>query len=532
MAWNQGLSCGFGNFLLSMILTGSAYLFLILCVSEMVSALPFAGGAYGLPRCILGFYPGFLLGCCEACELIISVSQAALSCALMICDIFEITSRVSVPLICIFLYLVSSGVQIQGGILFWRVSNILAVASCIFLLLFLAMCSKHASFERNVVSDGPFFHCQLSGFLLNLPLATWFYGGVETLPYVCDLAKTSNPKISVPRGCIACISTLLVSSFSILFAAASLPPGVQFLQQQIFPLNSGFMDFGISFQTATLFSFLATFASMFGFMFSYGRLLYFLATSGLLPTFLSHKWKSHGTPAAAIITGSVVSYGASLLFFYFPVLGDNVFNICILPAFVGYCAQCVVYIHLRRKFSKLKRAFHSPFGIYGAVFALCAFTVCIVSVIGFQQDGQVALTCNAVVLSLLSVYYFMVAKERQTFSAEEQKIYGNARVIHKDLEAAAKRCRERNQRPARRRSLGGRNLLRRSISVYPQSMSGSQKIRHSNRNEASFGTNAVLLGPIEKKTEIRIFKQNDEESHNIESKDALQKKRSRAIVKW
>ena len=43
-SWNIGLTAGFGSFVISSILMGFAYICLCLCISELTSALPFAGG--------------------------------------------------------------------------------------------------------------------------------------------------------------------------------------------------------------------------------------------------------------------------------------------------------------------------------------------------------------------------------------------------------------------------------------------------------------------------------------------------------
>jgi len=47
-SWNTGLDGGFWEYFLSMILTGFAYLALVLCLSEMTSALPFSGNSFFL----------------------------------------------------------------------------------------------------------------------------------------------------------------------------------------------------------------------------------------------------------------------------------------------------------------------------------------------------------------------------------------------------------------------------------------------------------------------------------------------------
>jgi len=69
-AWNAGLVAGFGSYAIATMMIASGYLCLMLCISEVTSALPFAGGSYGLARISLGFYPGFIIGCSEAFEYV------------------------------------------------------------------------------------------------------------------------------------------------------------------------------------------------------------------------------------------------------------------------------------------------------------------------------------------------------------------------------------------------------------------------------------------------------------------------------
>ena len=47
ITWNEGLSAGFGSFLICTCLVGFAYCCMIICVAELSSALPFAGDHYG-----------------------------------------------------------------------------------------------------------------------------------------------------------------------------------------------------------------------------------------------------------------------------------------------------------------------------------------------------------------------------------------------------------------------------------------------------------------------------------------------------
>ena len=43
LTWNDGLSAGFGSYIIATFLIASAFVCLILCIAELSSALPFAG---------------------------------------------------------------------------------------------------------------------------------------------------------------------------------------------------------------------------------------------------------------------------------------------------------------------------------------------------------------------------------------------------------------------------------------------------------------------------------------------------------
>ncbi|GAB9466634.1 Atp-binding protein [Globisporangium polare] len=85
-SWNAGLAAGLYSYLSAYFLIASAYITLCCCTSEVTGALPFAGGAYGLSRCTLGFFPGYLIGCCDALEYIAYVATSVVSLAKMIIE--------------------------------------------------------------------------------------------------------------------------------------------------------------------------------------------------------------------------------------------------------------------------------------------------------------------------------------------------------------------------------------------------------------------------------------------------------------
>ena len=66
--WNAGFSSGFGSYFIGQVLVGLAYIVLLSCLAESTATLAFPGGTYGLARVVLGFFPGFLVGCLESAE--------------------------------------------------------------------------------------------------------------------------------------------------------------------------------------------------------------------------------------------------------------------------------------------------------------------------------------------------------------------------------------------------------------------------------------------------------------------------------
>ena len=189
--------------------------------------------------------------------------------------------------------------------------------------------------------------------------------------------------------------------------------------------------FNITDLQATIFSIPATYATAFGFIFSYGRLIVSMSESRLLPRILRLKWGDgkSGTPSIAFIVGSGISYCICIMVYFFPVIEPYIFNVCILCAFGAYTSQFIGYINLRTRFADLPRIYRSPLGIFGALLGIVIFLLAAISVIGFQEDNQLALVIVVFIAILTSIYYFLVAKHQQKFSRDELKTLFNAHVF-------------------------------------------------------------------------------------------------------
>jgi len=477
--WNLGLTCGFGSYVVATLLMGSAYFSLILCTSEIASGLPFAGGAYGLARVSLGYYLGFAVGCSESIEYILYTAASTIAFGQMTLTVFGLNESLA-PVVWLVFYLSATSIHIYGGVTFWYITYVLTIVSLLILLMYCLGALAFVDFNQyagyvaaadddTVVSQSEYFIGGGEGFMAALMNAAWFYVGVESLAFASDV--TIEPKKNIPRGSLSCITTLLFTSIFVLFVCSSLPKGDSSTSSSAFPLNKGFsLMFDISDTNALILSLPATYATAYGFMLPTGKLLYSLASSKLLPEPLQWTTPFSGTPYVALIVGSTIGYLICIMVYFNPLFGGQIFSICILSSFLGYISQCVGYIAMQTKFQNIKREFHSPLGIYGAVYAMLFFGLCVLSVIVFQTN-QYALICIAALQLVLGMYYFGYAKGRQTFSPEKSKIMFVAHVI------------THNQAGHKLRKKKSRSYVYSVSKVVPQSsLSGSNQLVRGNSN--------------------------------------------------
>lgn len=427
-SWNAGLEAGLYSYFIAFLLISSAYITLCCCTSEITGALPFAGGAYGLSRCTLGFYSDFMIGCCEALEYIAYVASSVVALASMIVDAAPALEGLE-PVIYALFYTSALFFHIRGDRAFWLFNLAIGSISLLILLLFVFGSIPYANFQRHARDPDYEFVGGVSKFLKVLPLAAWFFVGVEALSLAAD--QVAQPKVIVPFAQITCVLTLFVTGIAVFFATVSLPPGITRIADDLVPFNLCFtLLFNIGHRAATIFSLPATYATAFGFMWYYGKLIAAMAGSHLLPPILGRATNTCGTPYVGIAAGSLLSFMLCLLVHFVPRINSYLFITCITCAFMSYTGQCIGYVSLKLSYRNTKSsAFHNPFGIPGAIYSMCVWILGLVGIAGFQRDGGVEILSFVGLVGVLSVYYYVYAKKRQTFSAQENRILLVAHVM-------------------------------------------------------------------------------------------------------
>ena len=441
-SWNFGLVAGVGTYGIAVLIIGIGYITLICNISEITSGLPFTGGSYGLARCALGNYWGFVIGCSETLEYIFYVAAAVIALELMF-ELILPNLQHYPPVTWLVIYVFCVLIHIFGGQYFWIFNRFLAVLSILVVLMFVFGSMKYVDFSQYAAwssttdeptVSSPWFVGDINKFMQVYPLAAWLYVGVESLKETCN--EVEEPKIQVPRGQVSCVVTLIITSILVYFTAVSIPPGIVSMSSNSVPFNAGFeLMFDLTaeqtLQYATILSIPATFATAFGFIMMYGKIMTAMANSKLMPLFLKAHYSKTGAPYMSLIVGSVLSYGVCLVSYWYKDLTIYIFNICILAGFCSYSLQCICYILIKTKYSNIERHFVSPFGLIGGVVSLCVWVLGIISVACFQNDDQKALIAVCVLFGSFTVWYFIYAKYQQSFSDEEKEIFFRLYVINR-----------------------------------------------------------------------------------------------------
>ncbi|GLE09121.1 hypothetical protein PINS_up020710 [Pythium insidiosum] len=423
-SWNVGLRAGLVSYLIVVAIMSAAYVAFCCCVAEVTSALPFAGGSYGLARCTLGFFPAFVIGCCEALEYIASVAVIVIGISSMVTRMAPDLSGYD-PLLWLLFYVPSVVIQITGGSVFWITNLVLGGVSLSLLLVYCFGMLRLIDLTGIAhLDDAQLFVGGFTEAMHAFPIAAWLFLGVEAMNLASRDVET--PKTTIPTAQVSCIVVLVITGILTILTTVSIPTtgGIPAIATALVPLSNGFMQlFKIHAAGATALSLPSQYAAAFGLSWASTKLLSSMASSKLLPSALCLKSKRFRTPHVAIVIAAVMGYAVCLVVYFVPSTADYVLPTCLLFAFTSYSGQCIGYIALKRHSPLLKQGkFKSPFGIAGAVFSLMVWIVGIVALVGFQSHHGVEVAIFGGLLCVLGAYYRCVARERQTMSKEESSV--------------------------------------------------------------------------------------------------------------
>ncbi|CAK4760849.1 unnamed protein product [Aphanomyces euteiches] len=393
--WNTAYATGFIPFFCSQAMMGTMFIAYVACISEVGGKVP--GGSYGLARAVLGFYPGFMLGCLELLEYVSFGSVSILYVADFMTEYFE-WPRHYEPIVWLILYAVFIAILESKGKYMWR-----------FILVFAIVCLLPGVLY--IVSSPP------SAFFAILPTTTVGYAGIESLTVVTGFAK--DPAYSIPKGTVADVWALFVSSLWIILTIASLPPGLDVTSADEYFLNRGLsLGFGFSASLSKWLMIIPQLGMAMSFFIPYARLTQAMADSNLLPAFI--RVKGQKTTLRAMIVSSIFGYLLCIVSFFSDEFQATLQNISIVAAAICYASQTYGFVLLRTSYKIETSGYKSPYGLLGAYYVwLVSFLLFLSIAGGFQDDEGIAILSTIGFIAVMSIYYRFGCQASQSVSQEE-----------------------------------------------------------------------------------------------------------------
>jgi ethanolamine permease len=258
--WNSGLAVGIGNFTILTAIVGLAYLFYYCSLSELTSTLPFPGGSYGLARCSVGFYWGYMAGCCAIVYYLFMTLVSNGNIVNLL-----ITRYPGLEVYGLIMFLLLFVAQLAFCVvqpLFWRTTTLIAALSIMMLLiycidaltvtdfpkyaLFTSEYNRNTMMNATEVSWAPLGgHSLYAGLFVGsakevarqIPYSMYFFIGNEVVNLLCDEVK--RPRSEVPVAQVSVAVLLIVFAFWVCLATVAAPPGIAHGAKTGFPLEHG-----------------------------------------------------------------------------------------------------------------------------------------------------------------------------------------------------------------------------------------------------------------------------------------------------
>lgn len=407
--WNFGLMAGgWLNMLIATLLMALLCGGLALCVAELSTALPSAGGVFVYAQSAFGPFVGYLVG--VACALALTVGTGAA--ATFICAYTESIFGLGGWPVKIALFVVIIGIHLRGvgeAMGLTMIAGVIAVAA---LLTFGVAMAPHVELANLLTmpaaSAGPAI--SLGGIFACVPFAIWLFITVEQTGSAAE--EADNPGRSMPRGILAAIGTLLVTALVVLVCAPG-AGGVEAVGSAGDPLYAAMTStnaYGDASWLAkvigcgAVFGLIATFFSL---VYAASRQLFAMARDGLFPQWLGKTGK-RGTPFPALLLIGAIGLPLSAIDPATVMLAVVLLlNVCYLFIFGAY-------LRIKRSQPDLPRPFRLAGGTVIAWLGL-ALTLVVIAAC-FQLDLMMLIALA--VTFILCIFNFLLRARLPVRSAD------------------------------------------------------------------------------------------------------------------
>jgi ethanolamine permease len=416
--WNFGLQHGgFGGMLIATLVMGVMYLFMVLSLAELSSALPTAGGGYSFARRALGPWGGYLTG--TAILLEYAIAPAAI--AIFIGGYIESLLGFDGPMVYLAFYAVFIGIHLWGvgeALKIMMVVTLLAVlAIAVFVVGMIPYFSVDNLFDVAVNESASgasrFLPQGYMGIWAAIPFAMWLFLAVEGVPLAAE--EAGDPARDMPRAIITAMLILLVLGGLILVLAPG-GAGAAYMSNHGAPLVGALQavhgEDSLAAKFVNWVGLAGLIASFFSIIYAYSRQVFALSRAGYLPRSLSVT-NSHKVPVLALIIPGVIGFLLSLT-----GEGDLMITMAVFGATISYALMTLSHMVLRHKEPELERPYRTPGGVFtsGVAFLLSIFAF----ISTFFVSLEAALW-SAVFYGVMIGYFGIYSRHHLVASAPEEE---------------------------------------------------------------------------------------------------------------
>lgn len=428
--WNFGLDAGgFGGLLIATVFIAVMYVCMVLCIAEMSTALPHAGGFYGFTRNAFGPGLAYLNSVTDMVEYVITP-------AVIVVGISGYASTlvpgIPDPVWWLLFYALFVGINIWGTELTFKVALGVTLASIAILVVFYVGALVSGAFDPALLTNIPpdpanagassFLPKGWFGIFAALPFAIWFYLAIEQLPLAAE--ETHDVVRDMPKALIWGIVTLLALSVFTLVLNTGVDGGAIEIGVSGAPLEAGFRAvFGEGTATSllTLIALTGLIASFHTIIYAYGRVLFAASRAGYIPRAISVT-SSRRTPHRALILGAVVGFLVALVIDQFGsgIVGAALLTMAVFGAVISYALVMITYIALKKNRPDLERPYKSPLGIPGAWVGTIISLITLIATLAIP-DNRPGVIGTAIFVLLMFVYYWGYSRNRLVAQAPEEE---------------------------------------------------------------------------------------------------------------
>lgn len=419
---------GFYGTIVGVVFISVLHILLALCIAEMTSVIPFAGGSFGYIRCTLGPFWGYLVGSSEliqnfffGCALVRELGRDA-------ANAFNATGEDARPKAFVVFYLALLFAHCIGGSFYWRSVNLFGLLAVTVITMYII-----ESFRDYDLSHYGFYQVDGFGadhviFLRKLHYLIPPFMGLQILPLTSE--RVIDVRKNLPVALVVCTSISAIILLILVVAAAGVMPGVSrdLFETRCSMCYTMINNMDMTVQQGNLLSLMVIMGSTLGYFYSCGHQMHAMAMSGLLPTFLRRTFGVNRQPIVCFTLSATLQCAACIWLYYDFSLFSTTRMTCISVSFV-YLAMFASYIVFATRFGNMQREFTNPLGIAGAVVGIVLALGLWLGTMFFQENYD-AMWIYLVFIGLNVIWYFGYVQFHQFFSEEEQNKFLRAYVLN------------------------------------------------------------------------------------------------------